>query len=106
VAVDCGCTLRAGFRGGGAVYVGLRKDGTWDAGSDGSAAKAGGDGAVPVCAESDVSGVLSGLDRAVGDLRPGERGLDCVGVSCAGGRRSVCGAVRAADAAKEVWRRL
>jgi hypothetical protein len=60
MAVDCGCALRTGFRGGDAVYLGLRKDGTWDAGSDGSAAKAGGDRAVPVCAESDVSGFFAG----------------------------------------------
>ena len=92
--------------GGDTVYVGLRKEGTWDAGSNGSAAKAGGDGAVPVCAESDVSGVLCGLGRVVGNLRPGERGRDCVGVCCARGRGSVCGFVRAADAAKEVWRGL
>jgi hypothetical protein len=42
----------------------------------------------------------------MGDLRAGERGRDCVGVCGAGGRGSVCGAVRAADAAKEVWRGL
>src|ERR1700733_4336713 len=106
MAVDGGCARRAGFRGGGAVYLGFRKDGPWNTGSDGSATEAGGDGAVPVCAESDVPRVLCGLGRAVGDLRPGECGRDCVGVCCAGSRGSVCGAVRAADAAKEVWPRL
>src|SRR5271163_2582779 len=60
MAVDCGCALGTGFRGGCAVYLGLRKDGTRDAGSDGSPAEARGGGAVPVCAESDVSGVFAG----------------------------------------------
>jgi hypothetical protein len=46
--------------GGGAVYLGLRKDGTRDAGSEVSAAEAGGGGAVPVCPESDVSGFFAG----------------------------------------------
>src|SRR5271154_3461750 len=68
MAVDCGCALGTGFRGGDAVYLGLRKDGTRDAGPDGSAAEAGGGGAVPVCAESNVCGVLCGLGGAMGDL--------------------------------------
>jgi hypothetical protein len=86
MAVDCGCALRAGFRVGGALYLGLRKDGTWDTGSDGSAAEAGGDGAVPVCAESDVPRVLCGLGRAVGHLRPGEcgRAWACVVLAAVG----------------------
>ena len=88
------------------VYLGLRRDGTRDAGSDGSAAEAGGGGAVPVCAESDVSGVLCGLGRAVGDLRAGDRESDCVGECGARGGGSICGALRTTDAAKEVWRGL
>jgi hypothetical protein len=106
MTVDCGLALDTGFRSRGALYLGLRKDGTRNAGSDGSAAEACGGGAIPVCAQSDVSGVLCWLGRAVGDLRAGELGRDCVRVCSAGGRGFVCGALRAADPTKDVWRGL
>jgi hypothetical protein len=96
MAVDCGCALGTGFRGGGAVSGDFGKT------VHGTPAPMAPPQRLVVVGPYRYA-VLCGLGRAVGDPLAGERGRDCVRV-CGGG--SVCGASRAADAAKDVRRGL
>src|SRR5271166_153101 len=106
MALDRSRAVGAGLRGGVALCVGLWKDGTGHAGAGGSAAEAGGGGALSICAEPYVYWVLCGLGRAVGDLRTGEPRCDRRCVRGGAGCGALCVAVRAADAAEEVRRGL
>src|ERR1019366_8132048 len=76
MALDCGRALGAWFRGGPALRLGLRMDGTRYAGAGCSAEETGCGGVLSLRAEPHVPGVLRGLGGAVGSLRTGKPGGD------------------------------
>src|ERR1035437_6406729 len=76
VAMAGGAAVGTGIRGGPALRLGFWVDGTGHAGSHRSAAAVGRGGVLPLCAESDVPGLRSGMDRAVDWVRKRQRGGD------------------------------
>src|SRR2546423_5893244 len=79
LAMAGGNSVGGGIRGGAALRLGLRVDGTRHSGAGRSAAAAGSSGVLPLRAESYVRGLRCRLDRAVGDFWTCQPGGDCRG---------------------------
>src|SRR6516225_9262736 len=60
IALDCCCALGAWFHSSTSVRVGLRTDGTRNAGANGSAAEAGSSGVLSICSKPMYLGVFVG----------------------------------------------
>ena len=106
LALDRSCSVRARFRSGIKVHLGLWVDGTRNACADGSPTKACGGGILPICSESDVCGIPRGLDGSLGGLWACEPGCSRNRVRRCCGSSPLCATLRGTHAAKDVRPRL
>ena len=103
MAMGGGSAFRAGICSGAAVRLGLRLDGARDSCPDCAAEAARGRGILPVCAESNVPGVRDGVDWVVGRVWARVCASDPDGGGGSARSAFVCGVLRGADAAQDVW---